>query len=92
MRRSRMEMYCDILGVLARGVPLKITQIIQKANLNGIVLKEGLAYLIGQKLVEKRMTVECRSVYAFYAITKTGTSVLGLLREINQVLPVIAKS
>jgi predicted transcriptional regulator len=87
-----MEMYCDILVVLARGIPLKITHIMQKANLNSIILKEGLAFLIGQKLVEKRMTVECHSIYEFYAITKTGTSVLGRLREINQILPVIEKS
>ncbi len=39
MRRSKLEMYVDILKVLAQRGPLKLTHVMYKANVNCSVLK-----------------------------------------------------
>jgi len=44
MRRSKLEMYIDILKVLAHRGPLKLTHIMYKANVNCSVLKEYLDF------------------------------------------------
>lgn len=54
MRRSKLEMYVDILSVLAHKGPLKLTHVMYKANVNCCVLKEYLDFLIKQGLVEQR--------------------------------------
>jgi hypothetical protein len=54
MRRSKLEMYVDILSVLANRGPLKLTHIMYKANVNCSVLEGLLDFLIKQGLVEKR--------------------------------------
>jgi len=54
MRRSKLEMYIDILKVLARHGPLKLTHIMYKANINCSVLKQYLDFLIEQNLVEEK--------------------------------------
>jgi len=42
MRRSKLEMYIDILKVLAHRGPLKLTHIMYKANVNFRELKQVL--------------------------------------------------
>lgn len=86
MKRSKLEMYIDILKVLAQRGPTKLTHIMYKANLNCSVLKEQLDFLIRQGLVEERNAGKKRAVYA---ITQRGITVLKYFREINQVLPII---
>ncbi len=54
VRRSKLEMYVDILTVLAHRGPLKLTHVMYKANVNCSVLKEYLDFLIKQGLVEER--------------------------------------
>jgi predicted transcriptional regulator len=39
VRRSKLEMYVDILSVLAHRGPLKLTHVMYKANVNCSVLK-----------------------------------------------------
>lgn len=46
MKRSKLEMYMDILNVLAHCDPLKLTHIMYKANVNCNILKEYLDFLI----------------------------------------------
>ncbi|MEM1588899.1 MAG: winged helix-turn-helix domain-containing protein [Candidatus Bathyarchaeia archaeon] len=86
MRRSKLEMYIDILKVLAHKGPLKLTHIMYKANVNCSVLKEYLDFLIKQNLVEERAIGKRRVVYA---ITQRGITVLKYFRELKQVLPII---
>jgi len=88
MRRSKLEMYIDILKVLAHG-PLKLTHIMYKANVNCSVLKEYLDFLIKQNLVEERTVGKTRVVYA---ITQRGITVLKYFRELRQVLPIIEEA
>jgi len=89
MRRSKLEMYIDILKVLARHGPLKLTHIMYKANVNCSVLKQYLDFLIKQNLVEERTLAKKRIVYA---ITERGITVLKYFRELKVVLPIIEEA
>jgi predicted transcriptional regulator len=89
MRRSKLEMYIDILKVLAHRGPLKLTHIMYKANVNCSVLKQYLEFLTKQSLVEERMVGKRRVVYA---ITPRGITVLKHFRELKQVLPIIEEA
>jgi predicted transcriptional regulator len=86
MRRAKLEMYVDILKVLARNGPLKLTHIMYKANVNCNVLSRYLDFLIQQNLVEKRTLKKKRVVYA---ITDRGRTILKHFREVQSALPSI---
>ena len=85
MRRSKLEMYIDILRVLAQKGPLKLTHIMYKANVNCSVLKEFLDFLTQQNLVEEKIIGKKRTVYA---ITPQGRKVLTYFRELKVILPI----
>ena len=86
MRRSKLEMYIDILKVLSHRGPLKLTHIMYKANVNCSVLKEYLDFLIQQELVEEKIAGKKRIVYA---VSEKGLTVLKYFRELKVMLPVI---
>jgi predicted transcriptional regulator len=87
MRRSKMEMYIDILKVLAQHGPLKLTHIMYKANVNCSVLKENLDFLIAQNLIEEKVTVKRRNKTKIsYAITDKGRTVIRYFNEVNVAL------
>jgi len=86
MRRSKLEMYIDILKVLAHKGPLKLTHIMYKANVNCSVLKQYLDFLITQSLVEEKTLGKKRTVYA---ITQKGLTVLKYFRELKIMLPTL---
>ena len=58
MRRSKVEMYVDILDVLAQRGPLKLTHIMYGVNVNCSLLKEYLDYLTKQGLIVKKKSWE----------------------------------
>ena len=89
MRRSKLEMYIDILKVLAQRGPLKLTHVMYKANVNCSVLKEYMVFLIKQGLVEEKAIGKRRVVYA---VTQRGIMVLKYFRELKQVLPIVEES
>jgi predicted transcriptional regulator len=72
VRRSKLEMYVDILTVLAHRGPLKLTHVMYKANVNCSVLKEYLDFLIKQSLVEERTVGKARVVFAVTQGIKTS--------------------
>ena len=87
MRRSKMEMYIDILRVLAKNGPLKLTHVMYKANVNCSVLKANLDFLINQNLIEEQITIKKRNKTKIrYAITEKGRTVIGYFNEINVAL------
>ena len=86
MRRSKLEMYVDILKVLALRGPLKLTHIMYKANVNCSVLSEYLEFLLKQGLVEERHVKKNRTVYA---VTQNGLTVLKSFRELSHALPIV---
>jgi len=86
MRRSKLEMYSDILKVLSQKKFLKVTHIIYKANINCKILKDALDFLIKQGLIEKRVIGSGTLVYAS---TPHGTEILKFFREIEKMLPLL---
>ena len=89
MRRSKLEMYVDIIKVLAQRGPLKLTHVMYKANVNCSVLKEYLDFLLKQGLVEEKIVGKRRVVYA---TTQRGVTVLKYFRELEQVLPIVEEA
>jgi predicted transcriptional regulator len=89
MRRSKLEMYVDILKVLAHRGPLKLTHVMYKANVNCSVLKEYLDFLMKQGLVEERTVGKSRVVYA---VTQRGITVLKYFKELKEVLPIVEEA
>jgi predicted transcriptional regulator len=89
MRRSKLEMYVDILKVLAHRGPLKLTHIMYKANVNCKVLKEYLDFLTNQNLIEERTVGKSRIVFS---ITQRGITVLKYFRELKEVLPIVEEA
>ena len=89
MRRSKLEMYVDILKVLAQKGPLKLTHVMYKANVNCSVLKEYLDFLTKQGLVEEKILRKERIVYV---ITQRGVTVLKQFRELKEVLPIVEET
>jgi predicted transcriptional regulator len=89
MRRSKLEMYVDILQVLSHRGPLKLTHVMYKANVNCKVLKEYLDFLITQNLIEERPVGKNRTVFA---ITQRGVTVLKYFRELRQALPIVEEA
>jgi len=89
MRRSKLEMYVDIIKVLAQRGPLKLTHVMYKANVNCNVLKEYLDFLIKQGLVEERTVGKQRIVYV---ATQRGVIVLKYFRELRQALPIVEEA
>lgn len=89
MRRSKLEMYVDILRVLSHHGPLKLTHIMYKANVNCSVLEDCLTFLTNQALVEKRTIGKKRIVFS---VTQKGISVVKYFRELKQVLPIVSET
>jgi predicted transcriptional regulator len=85
VRRSKLEMYVDILSALTQRGPLKLTHIMYKANVNCSVLIEYLGFLMQKELVEERSIGKNKTVYA---ITQRGVTVLKYFGELKQVLPI----
>ena len=82
-----MEMYIDILRVLAQHGPLKLTHVMYKANVNCSVLKENLDFLIAQNLIEEQVTLKRRNKTKIsYAITDKGRTVIRYFNEVNVAL------
>jgi predicted transcriptional regulator len=89
MRRAKLEMHVDILKVLARHGPLKLTHIMYKANVNCQVLSQYLDFLIQQNLVEEQTLHKKRNkTKIVYAITERGRTVLKYFLELQRVLPI----
>jgi predicted transcriptional regulator len=92
MRRSKMEMYVDILKVLAQNGPLKLTHVMYKANVNCKVLKQNLDFLINQNLIEEQITRKKRNkTKVRYAITEKGRTVIKYFNEVNRALQITNK-
>ena len=85
MRRSKLEIYIDILNVLAQKGQLKLTHIMYKSNVNCKVLKEQLEFLVKNGLVEERILRKERVVYG---ISSKGFQTLKYFREIEQIFPI----
>ena len=82
--RSRLEVYLDILKVLARCGPSKLTYIMFETEVNYNNVKRCLEFLVKQNLV-KASLVGKRN---FYHITEGGIVVLETLGKLENVLQI----
>ena len=88
-----MEMYIDILKVMAQNGPMKLTHVMYKANVNCSVLKQNLDFLIQQYLIEEHITVKKRNkTKVSYAITEKGRTVIKYFNEVNRALQITEES
>jgi len=93
MRRSKLEMHVDILEALARHRPLKLTQIMYKANVNCDTLKQYLDFLIQHNLVEEQTLHKKRhGTRVVYVITERVRTVLKYFREVNIALKTVEEA
>jgi predicted transcriptional regulator len=83
VRRSKLETCLCILETLASDGPLKITHVMQKANVNCNIVKNHLDFLIKQCAVEERIVGKNRVVYA---ITSRGMKLLGFFVNLQPVI------
>jgi predicted transcriptional regulator len=89
VRQSKLEMYIDILTMLAHRGPLKLTHVRNKANVNCNVPKEHIEFLIKQGLIEERIVGKTRVVFA---ATPRGITVLKYFKELKQALPIVEEA
>ena len=93
MRRSKLEIHLDVLKVLARHGPLKLTHVMYKANVNCDTLKQYLDFLIQHNLVEEQTLPKKRhQTRVVYAITERGKTVLKYFREVNSALQIVEEA
>ena len=85
MRRSKLELYVDILKILAQSGPLNVTTIMCSANVNFDLLKEYLDFLVKQGLIVKRAIGKSSAVYAN---TARGTAVITFFARTNTTLTI----
>lgn len=86
MRRSKLEIYVDILKMLVHWGPLKLTHVMNKVNVNCSVLEAYFELLIKQGLVEVKTVGKGHKVYV---ITLRGVTVLKQFGELREVLPIV---
>lgn len=79
MRRSKLEAYQEILGVLAKK-SLSIDMLAYEANMDCILLGQRLEFLIKNKLVKEQNAKRKK----MYSITEKGLSVLKFLSSKKQ--------
>ena len=89
MRRSHLERYVEITSLLARYGPLKQTHIMYKANVNYMVLKEDLRFLIKLALVEEQTTEKNRAVFR---VTQKGINVIKYFQGLKQTPPIVEET
>ena len=77
-RRSRMEIYIDILKAVAEGRQ-KPTHVMYRANLTWTRLGEYLDFLVNRKL----LTQEEINGSTTFSLTNTGKEVLGYYKRIE---------
>jgi predicted transcriptional regulator len=86
MRRSKLQVYLEVLDALVFHGPMRLTRITYKANVNCSLLKPILKDLIKNDLVEKR---RLKKNVVIYAATKAARATLLRFNELDRILPVI---
>jgi len=87
--QSKLDLYVDILKVLWHSGPLKLTDVINKTNVNSIILKEYLYFLNKQRLVQEQTI---RKSSAVFAVTQRGVNVLKYFENSCKCYPVVEEA
>jgi predicted transcriptional regulator len=89
LRRSKLEIYIDVLKVLSQRGPLRFTHIMRKANINGIVLRECIDFMLLQNLIQERNLHRNKVVYE---IALRGVNVLKYFTQLDKALPLVLEN
>jgi len=81
--KSKLELHIDILHDLAVQGPLQISNLKDKAKIDGSTLKKRLELLVQNSLVEKR---PINKAQVLYAITERGSTILNWFSKLNDAL------
>ena len=87
MRRSKLQVYVTILQTLADYGQMISTHITYNTNLNNANLKECLAFLVENNLVQELRQNQRKA----YAITDLGFQVLQLVKKLDDSLHVFSE-
>jgi predicted transcriptional regulator len=86
MRRSKLQIYFDVLEAVVFYGPLRITRITYKANLSYNLLKPILKDMMKKELVEER---KLKKGLVAYAATNKARETLLRVNQIAKVLPIM---
>ena len=81
VRRSKLEIYIDILTILASQGPRKITHLVSSTGVDRKTLEQHLDSLQWQNLIKSN---NLSKEGMFYAITKRGLRVLNVIVPIDE--------
>ena len=81
--KSNLELHVDVLRDLACHGPLQISNLKDKAKIDGLTLKKHLEFLVQNSLVEKRSKNKAK---VLYAITERGQTLLSWFSQFNDAL------
>jgi len=84
-RRSRFEMYVDILTEIESGTCLP-TKIMFGVNMNWKTIKRALEKLIDQGFIEEQSIYGIKRSNRIYTLTERGNNVLKYLKTVNEIL------
>lgn len=83
MRRSKLELYLDVLEVFANNRPMRLTSVSLKAKISYELLKKITQKLIADNLVEEHRLKD----FIVYTATPKAKLVLLRLKEVKQSFP-----
>jgi predicted transcriptional regulator len=83
LRRSKLELYLDILKILSHNMPMKPTEIMYGVNVCYRFLELYLDFLVQQDLIERKAVNGRRTTYV---ITQKGLNTLGKYEELKKTL------
>jgi predicted transcriptional regulator len=86
MRRSKLQVYVEVLDALVFYGPMRLTRITYKANINCCLLKSILNDLIKNELVEER---RLKKNVVIYAATKAARATIFRFNELTRILPIV---
>jgi len=85
LKRSRLEIYADVLTEIKSGTSLTI-KIMYGANLSWTMIKKTLETLTAQGLIEEQTIEGGKRTKKIYTITNKGNNALNYLNKINDLL------
>jgi len=84
-RRSRFEMYVDVLTEIESGTGLP-TQIMYGASMNWTTLKQTLETLTAKGLIEEQTMEIGKRIKNVYTLTENGNTVLKYINVMKELL------
>ena len=89
MRRTKLEMYIDVLKIVAQSGSLNLSNFARESNISSSGLKKHLDFLLAQGMLEKQKVGKQKTTYS---IAEKGIKVLRYFNELKQELQIIKQA